>query len=72
MLKNRAIQVKMVKNDNGETTKPTPSDQFMVMAAATRVVSAHMQKTIVTVGKVILTYIAADTIRQVMVAKASK
>ena len=71
MFKNRALQVKMVKNEK-ESPQPTSSDEIQVMIAATRVVSRHVQNTIVTIGKVALAYIAADTIRQVMVEHAKK
>jgi hypothetical protein len=72
MLKNRVLQVKMVKNGKEEEPKPNSADDVQTMIAATRVVSRHVQNTIITIGKVVVLYIAADTVRQVAVAKASK
>jgi hypothetical protein len=72
MFKNRAIQVKMVKNDKEDAPKPTTSDQFRVNAATMRIASLHIKNTILTIGKVVVVYVAADTIRQVMVEQAKK
>lgn len=69
MFKNRALQVKMVKNDKEETPRFDRMETFLDNAATMSVFVSDVLKT---VGKTVLVYVAADTIRQVMVEHAKK
>lgn len=67
---NRAIQVKMVKNEKEEAIASDHTDHHF--EGKTAIIGEHLRHMIGTVGKLILLYIAADTIRQVSIEKAKK
>lgn len=67
---NRAIQVKMVKNEKEEATASDQNDHHF--EGKTAIIGEHLRHTIGTVGKLILIYIAADTVRQVAIEKAKR
>lgn len=69
MLKDRALQVKMVKNAKDETVEVDRGELFYKKA---NLVGCHIRNTVVSIGKTVLLYVAADTIRQVMVEHAKK
>ncbi len=68
-MRNRVLQVKMVKPEASETLPSDQIDQFEERAA---LVGCYIEKTVKMVGGAVLAYIAADTVRQVMVVKVSK
>ncbi len=68
MLKNRAIQVKMVKNAKDETVVVDSGELFYKKA---NLIGCHLRNTVVSIGKTVLLYVAADTIRQIAVNKTS-
>lgn len=70
MLFNRSLQVKMVKNAK-EDTKPS-SQSDITLEGKTAIIGYALKSTIETIGKAVIAYVAVDTVRQVMVARASK
>ncbi len=68
-MRKRVLQVKMVKNEKEEPTSPDDPDNFYKKAAF---IGDYLENAFGSIGKAVLIYIAADTVRQVMVAKASK
>jgi hypothetical protein len=67
---NRTLQVKMVKSQKEEVQKHEPTElQFEKKVA---VISGYSWDVLKKAGGVVLAYVALDTIRQVLVAKASK
>lgn len=66
---NRALQVKMVKNEKQELT---PEDKQVAFATVVGVISDSIENlTKKVIGGVVL-YITLDTVRQVMVARATR
>jgi hypothetical protein len=66
---NRALQVKMVKSSKNEAP-PTPTEDKFVSRAT---FVAYASKSVIQeIGSAVVAYIVLDTIRQVLVAKASK
>ena len=66
---NRALQVKMVKNEKKELT---PEDKQEAFATVVGVISESVENlTKKVIGGVVL-YITLDTVRQVMVARANR
>jgi len=66
---NRALQVKMVKNEKQELT---PEDKQVAFATVVGVISDNVENlTKKVIGGVVL-YITLDTVRQVMVARATR
>lgn len=66
---NRALQVKMVKNEKQELT---PEDKQVAFATVVGVISDSVENlTKKVIGGVVL-YITLDTVRQVMVARATR
>lgn len=67
---NRAIQMRLINTNKEEihTTEKTDK-QFEGKAA---IVGYHLQRFIMQVGVVTISYVVVDTVRKVLVAKASK
>jgi len=66
---NRALQVKMVKSSKNETP-PVPSEDKFV--ARTTIVAYAAKQVAQEIGSAVVAYVVLDTIRQVLVARASK
>lgn len=69
MLKNRSLQVKMVKD---EAQEYVDVDEAQVFAEKVACVASYGRDAVILVGKVVIAYIVADTIRQVAVEHAKK
>jgi len=69
MLKNRALQVSMVKKDPQDTTEVQPSESSADVIATTTVA---VEKIVEDVTKLVVLYVAADTARKVVLALISK
>ena len=67
---NRALQVKMVKADAEET--PAVNQQDKTFEGKAAIVGHFLVEAVKQVGSTVLLYVAADTVRQVMVAKTKK
>jgi hypothetical protein len=67
---NRTLQVKMVKPSNGENEKAdaTLNNKINVVTA----IGNHADRLLKNVGIGVITYVIADTLRQVLIAKAIK
>lgn len=66
---NRAIQVKMVKNDKKNTTEPNFEEVISIKFAQ----ASRMMKDITrTIGIAVIGYVVVDTARQMLIAKALK
>lgn len=69
MFKNRAIQVKMVKTDKEELAAPLNDVDFEVkVTTITNAIETSIKK----LGVAVLTYVAADTFRQILIQRASR
>lgn len=66
---NREIQVKMVKKTKNETEVDTTDSHFEGKAA---IISNAVDNGLKRIGIAIVSYVLVDTVRQVLVAKASK
>lgn len=66
---NRALQVKMVKTEKETTTQPNPED---VLEKKLAVISRSFENMALKVGKAVIAYVVADTVRQILVAKATR
>ncbi len=67
---NRALQVKMVKNEKNSTPQPDQTDEQFEGKVA--IIGAHLLTAIEKIGKAAVVYVLVDTVRQVAVARASK
>ncbi len=70
-MRNRVLQVKMVKNENkNEPPKADQNDKHFEGKAA--IIGAHLLSAVEKIGKGVVIYVLVDTFRQVAVAKAKK
>jgi len=69
MLKNRALQVSMVKKDPQDATEVQPAEPSADVIATTTVA---VEKIVEDVTKLVVLYVAADTARKVVLALISK
>lgn len=67
---NRALQVKVIKSKKEEPLTPTQTDVSFETKVA--VLGYYVEKAVAKVGTAAITYVVLDTVRQVMVAKASR
>jgi len=67
---NRSIQMRIVKTKKETKYEDLPADIRLEDAAT--IVSHHFDKAVRKVGQAIITYVIVDTIRQVIVAQATK
>lgn len=67
---NRTLQVKMVKNDKEELTSPIRTENTFEDKAS--IIGYHFERTAVKIGFGIIIYVFADTLRQVLVALATR
>lgn len=69
MFKNRALQVKLIKTDKKNVpTQPQTEEQFEGKVA---VIAIHLRSAVKDLGLAVVAYVAIDTVRQVLVAKAT-
>ena len=67
---NRTLEVKMIKTKKNHAVNPTqPEPQFEAKAATC---AQHLDKVLEKAGSAMVTYIVLDTIRKVLVARASR
>lgn len=66
---NRALQVKVVKNDKHD---PATQDVEMAFEDKVDLIDEVVERTLRRIGVAVVTYVAADTVRKILVAKASK
>lgn len=69
MLKGRSLQVKMVKDEEVDDDTVAKVGTFEIKA---EVVADQIKSVLMFIGGGILTYVAADTVRQVMIERAKK
>ncbi len=68
---NRALQVKMVKNEKKNSAPQTDqTDSHFEGKAA--IIGAHLLTAVEKIGKTVVVFVLVDTIRQVAIAKAQK
>lgn len=67
---NRVLQVKMVKSKKNDPEAPAPTDLPFERKAA--IVGNYAERIVEKIGGAIVTYIIVDTVRQVLVAKATR
>ena len=68
-LKNRSLQVKMVKNDDEATDVVEEVGSFEIKA---EVVADQIKSVLLFIGGGVLTYVIADTLRQVAIERAKR
>lgn len=66
----RALQVKWVKTKKEEAQKPSQVDHTLEGKSA--IVGYTIDKVVDKIGRIVLTYVIIDRIKQVLVANASK
>lgn len=67
---NRAIQMRLINTTKEEIPKTEKTDKHFEGKAA--IVGYHLERFVLHVGVVGLSYVIVDTVRKVLVAKASK
>jgi hypothetical protein len=65
----RRIEVRFVKDTKSDSTESTDDVTLEGKAA---IISHHIEKAFGKVGKAVVGYVVADTLRQVIVAQAAK
>lgn len=68
-MRNRAIKVSMVKDEKGSTNETTSKEDFHDKAV---IVAAMVDGRIQTLGRIVVTCIVADTVRRVVIARATR
>lgn len=69
MFKNRSLQVKMVKSGEETTDVVEEVGQFEIKA---EVVADQVKSVLMFIGTGVIAYVAADTIRQIAIARARR
>ena len=67
---NRALQVKMVKNDKAVAASPNRPDHNFEGKVA--IIGSHLGKCVDKAGRALIAYVVVDTIRQVLITKANR
>jgi len=70
MFKNRKLEVRMVNTNKAESTTPAESD--ISLEGKLAIAGYYVERAIEKAGKAALAYVAVDTLRQVIVARALK
>ncbi len=70
-MRNRVLQVKMVKNEN-KNAAPQTDQTDSHFEGKTAIIGAHLLAAVEKIGKGVIVYVLVDTVRQVAVARASK
>lgn len=66
---NRALQVKMIKTKKVNTEATDPPD--VLLEDAVTIIGYHIERGIKKIGEAVIAYVVVDTIRKVLIAKAT-
>lgn len=69
-MRKRTIQVKMVKTPKDDDTSPDETDETLEGKAA--IIGYYAQRIVATIGKSAVAYVVVDTLREVVIARATK